>query len=1022
MKIGSKFRSCRTYTGIVAPALAVVFLGMSIAYAAPVPGGTLNPETIPKYVQPLVIPPQMPESTEQPNDPNTGLPSTSVANYNIAVRQFKQQILPGGQWNAVTGRSDTFPATTLWSYGRAEDATPAGFVAPVPLDPASSYGLTGQGSSFNYPAFTVENQVDTTDTVRWINDLVDHNTETFLPHLFSVDQTLMWANPTKANCVSGAANRTDCDTDLIDPYTGPVPIVTHVHGAHVNPDSDGYPEAWWLPGAPGTLGIPASYSEHGSVYSQAAPNNVPGSAFYSYRNDQAATTLWYHDHSLGMTRLNVYAGPAGFWLIRGGPYGASFVQNSAGGAGVLPGPAPVVNPNEGQVNDPNFDATYRNTIREIPIVMQDRSFNSDGSLFYPSERSFFDGFMGPYIGNSQDGIVDYLLGTGPTDPNTGQPLGNSDISAIWNPEAFFNTMVVNGTTWPYFEVSDARYRLRLLNGCNSRTLNLALFTVTGAGGDGILGTADDVLGTELPFYQIGGDQGFLPKVVKIVTGATYTLPGNGTVPADADLPAIPGDKALLMMSAERADVIVDFSGIANGTRIRMINTAPDAPFGGFGDVPADPDTTGQVMDFVVNTGLHTGADDATTLVENLILPAEPALGNSVSTRRLSLNEMVSDQVCVNIDSITEEITTLFSRPAGDTSFANDCLNNTPPLHPGDTVDVAGPRQARLGIVVSDGLGGFTPVSKRWADPITETPLLNTTETWEFYNTTVDGHPIHMHLVAFQIVNRQDVDPNTLVPVPGTITQPEPNERGFKDTVVAYPGKVTRVKAKFDIAGLYVWHCHIVEHEDNEMMRPFTVITTATVAGATISAQPAAPQLAGVPVSFTAMGLGGSGSYEYKFFVKGPNDLTATLMQDYSTTDTFPWTTPSNLGTYLIGVQVRNAGSTQFFEAQKWIPFNVAPPAASGATLISDTSSPQLAGVPVTFTAGASGGTGSYEYKFFVKGPNDSTATLMQDYSTTNTFPWTTPATPGTYQIGVQVRSAGSTQFFETQKWIGFSVQ
>ena len=149
---------------------------------------------------------------------------------------------------------------------------------------------------------------------------------------------------------------------------------------------------------------------------QTTPTLLPGSAFFTYENTQAAATIWYHDHALGMTRSNVYAGPAGFWLIRGG------ANDTA--AGVLPGPAPS------GAGDPNFNGAYRATIREIPIAIQDRSFNTNGSLFYPQNRTFFDGFTGPFIGG------------------TGTPAGPSDISGIWNPEAFFNTIVVNGTTWP----------------------------------------------------------------------------------------------------------------------------------------------------------------------------------------------------------------------------------------------------------------------------------------------------------------------------------------------------------------------------------------------------------------------------------------------------------------------------------------------------------------------------------------------------------------------------------------------
>ena len=167
-------------------------------------------------------------------------------------------------------------------------------------------------------------------------------------------------------------------------------------------------------------------------------------------------------------------------------------------------------------------------------------------------------------------------------------------------------MVVNGTTWPTLEVAPALYRLRLLNGCNSRFLNLAMFVVDGPGGDSIIGTADDVLGQEIPFFQIGAEQGFLPKVVMIKTGLAVELPGDGTIPV---VPPTPGEqRALLMGNAERADVIVDFRSLAAGTVVRMVNTAPDAPFGGFPDTPSDPGTTGQVLQFVVNAALIRPAD------------------------------------------------------------------------------------------------------------------------------------------------------------------------------------------------------------------------------------------------------------------------------------------------------------------------------------------------------------------------------------------------------------------------------
>ena len=137
----------------------------------------------------------------------------------------------------------------------------------------------------------------------------------------------------------------------------------------------------------------------------------------------------------------------------------------------------------------------------------------------------------------------------------------------------------------------------------------------------------------------------------------------------------------------------------------------------------------------------------------------------------------------------------------------------------------GPTAARLGTMV----GGF-PVPYAFMDDVTEKPAPGTTELWEIYNFTVDAHPIHLHQVAFEVVNRQALvltvgdEPVPVQPVElaGAPRPPEPWERGTKDTVTAYPGEVTRIKATFDLAGQYVWHCHIVEHEDNEMMRPMSV--------------------------------------------------------------------------------------------------------------------------------------------------------------------------------------------------------
>jgi bilirubin oxidase len=648
---------------------------------------TLDPTTIPKYIDPLVIPPAMPQ-TDTLRDGRA-----RIDYYEIAVRQFEQQILPAQD---ELGQPTGFGPTTAWSYGSVQ------------------YPQT-----FNYPAFTIEARAQRPIRVKWINDLVDASGN-YLPHLLPVDQTLHWANP------PGGLEGRDTHGHTAEPYLGPVPIITHVHGAVVGEESDGYPEAWYLPNA---ANIPPGYATTGTLYDvyktewPLGSQWEPGTAVFQYPNDQEAATLWYHDHTLGMTRLNVYAGPAGFWIVRGGMYDLP--------AGVLPGPAP-------QLGDPPGRRYY-----EIPIAIQDRTFYADSQLFFPDNRAYFEGLLPEQL---QIPFIPEMACT-----------GMSDVSPIWNPEFFGNTIVVNGKTWPKLEVEQRRYRFRFLNGCNSRFLYLKMVYNPLAPRPAI---------AALPFWQIGAEGGFLPA------------------PAELD--------SLLIALAERADVIVDFTNVPVGTEIYLINEGPDDPFGG-GQPPADfdaadPETTGQVMKFVV---VPRVGNDKSVPPQMLALPVPAPLPDAVRTRKLSLNELDSETVLVD-----EE----------DGNIVLDCDDGEP----------FGPVAALCGIVLNDG----TPVPLKWMDEITETPGRGDTEIWEIHNFTMDAHPIHLHLVTFEVVNREDM-------MTGEVTGPEPWETGRKDTVIAYPDQITRIKATFDIAGLYVWHCHIIDHEDNEMMRPYRVLLGET---------------------------------------------------------------------------------------------------------------------------------------------------------------------------------------------------
>jgi FtsP/CotA-like multicopper oxidase with cupredoxin domain len=646
-------------------------------------GEPLDPSRVTKYATALLIPPAMPRAGTI-----TQRGGKRVDYYEVSMRQFAQQILPAGM-----------PRTTVWGYGAVSAESKRGLLL------------------HNAPSLTIEAQYNRPVRVKWINDLVDDDGN-HLPHLLPVDPTLHWANPP-----GGEAGRDTRPAFESTPehYTGPVPIVTHAHGAvGVGDESDGYAEAWYLP----DCAIPNGYASEGTWYeffaAKAAAsygaNWGKGFATFQYPNLGRATTNWYHDHTLGMTRLNVYAGPAGFFIVRGGPSGDGAVLDIRTGLPAsFPGPAP----RENDMFPPN------KPYREIAIAIQDRSFKCDGSLFYPDTRALFDEFEGPYI------------------PDT-------DISPIWNPEFFGNSIIVNGNTWPFQTVEQRRYRFRVLNGCDSRFLILDF---------------DHIDGVEL--WAIGNEGGFLAAPVNLT--ATNS-------------------NRLLIGPAERSDLIVDFTNVAVGNYV-LANVGPDEPFGGgipgIDFVVADPATTGQVMEFRVVPALTV---DDSTPPQFLQLPTITPLPAATVTTPLALLEEMS-------------------------AFHD------------------GPAEALLGVVSGDpNVAPGVATKRMWHEEITENPAVGATEVWEFYNATEDAHPMHIHETTFEVVNRQPIvvsdgeDEPLLVQVmpDSTPTPPESWETGLKDTVIAYPGQVTRVKAQFNNPGQYVWHCHIIEHEDNEMMRPYRI--------------------------------------------------------------------------------------------------------------------------------------------------------------------------------------------------------
>ena len=515
----------------------------------------------------------------------------------------------------------------------ARESTTWKFHPDLPATRTWGYWSGNPSAGLPYLGPTIEatrrpdDNVDTSVTIEWRNELGN----AFLPN----DPTIMGA------VMPGQ----------------PARIVTHLHGGENHPQFDGTPLQWFTSGG-----------ERGAHYI----TNT-----FTYYNEQRASMVWYHDHALGNTRTNVYAGLAGLYLIRDD-------QDTGKADNPLGLPA----------------GPY-----EIPLVLQDKTFNADGSMFYPAQ-----------------GVTDYHPG--------------------WVPEFFGDVAVVNAKIWPSVDVEPRRYRFRIVNGSQARFYNLHF--------------ADENSGRELPFTQIGADGGLLRAPVPMT--------------------------ALLIAPGERADLVIDFAGKRGASFIVTNNARAPYPMGGRA-------TLSQLLKIRVNRALQ-GTDD-TTEAADLQLPALPALPAPSLTRVQHLSETL------------------------------DPLTGAP-----------------INLNVEDA----PYLDEQGLPDVTTRPASGAVEDWLLVNTTADTHPIHLHLVTFEVIDRRpfdvaNYDPKTkAIAYSGPAVPAAPNENGRKDTVQAHPGEVTRIRARFELPDegtielppgvanpQYVWHCHILEHEENDMMRAFEVV-------------------------------------------------------------------------------------------------------------------------------------------------------------------------------------------------------
>ncbi|HET6949483.1 MAG TPA: carbohydrate-binding protein [Acidimicrobiales bacterium] len=610
----------------------------------------LDPLTIPKYAQPLAIPRVLAPSVIRDSSGRV-----IRHDYSMSANVIRAQVLP----------PPDFPRTTLWAYGAR---------AFVPGSSQTEFVATSPGPVF--------------EATRGIPSRVTWSDRIFRSHILAVDPVVHWANP----------NAMEPPEAPFEPFPPgypdaqfPVPIVTHTHGLVVKPQFDGTAEEWFT-----------GFDHRGASFV---------SRSYELPNEQPSTQLFYHDHAMGITRLNVFAG-----LV---------------GAGYF-------------IRDPNspLDGPSSPLPRgrfEVPLTIADKAFLTDGELTFPtvSPNPFF-----PY----------------------------------WDAEDESNVVVVNGNAWPNLDVERRQYRFRVLAASNMRVWRFQF----------------EHGGTFLPFTVIGSDGGYLPA------------------PQVVD--------ALTMGITERNDILFDFSPFPPGTQIFMRNTLEVDDDGEI--VVPDPETVGQVMRFTV----VDSAPVAPPALDPGLFPPRPTLVPDAPTRTKVTVRFRDDPDHV---TMTDRMRTI------------------------------------------DGLG-FT-------SPVTELPLIGSTEQWDILNTNdpdddadAGAHMIHLHLLEFQILNRQRFDNERFLqdwfllnghrpmtrPIVLDTSQyligdpipPAPNETGWKDTARADPQHVTRLITRWAPQELptgavqpgqnrypmdvnfpsnrdtftgpgYVWHCHMLGHEDRDMMRP-----------------------------------------------------------------------------------------------------------------------------------------------------------------------------------------------------------
>ena len=689
--------------------------------------------------------------------------------------------LPGLGSSGANEIGQYLPLATKHSINFAGQATDVYNLAATEFSERMHPDLPGRTHFFGYTdLYTLDQKYLAGVIVATQGTPVLLSVTNFLPnrHVLPVDPTVM-AGPNGLMVGDLPVNR----------------IVTHLHGGRTPWFSDGTPFQWYTP-----------EGKHGSSFMN-VPGlpSIPGTGTYYYPTQQSARLVWYHDHAMGLTRLNAYAGIASGLIITDA-FEAGLVSS-----GLLP------------------------DLVGIPLIIQDKSFvatnihkqdptwrwGAPGDLWYPHD----------YEANILSGGVPNPKGRWDWGPTVTPPAHGTSplprpVSVV--PEAFFDTVLINGGVYPKASVPPQRVRFRLLNGSQARFYHVNLYPENlSIPGEARVGTPGPTM------YQVGTEGGFMPAVA--IHNNTTPCPLDPEDPSGNT--ALPdGSFNLLLAPAERADLVIDFNGVPAGSTFILYNDAP-APFPE-GD-SRNNYFTGDANQTAIGGAPSTLAGYGPNTRTLFKITVTAGTGDSVPTPTWLAN--MNTQLKTNFLTGNQPGLLFNNGDPSEPAFPfNGVANRTLTLN--EDFDDYGRLIQTMGTFTSESLNnqGQPTWGLGYMSAVTENPSAGSIEVWQIMNLTGDTHPIHFHLVNVQLIQRQPFEGNpSSWSYGGPPMPPDADEIGWKDTVRMNPGEITTVIMQFNLPNLptaamrkavsprtggheYVWHCHILEHEEHDMMRPLIV--------------------------------------------------------------------------------------------------------------------------------------------------------------------------------------------------------